>query len=106
VGLEANGGFAGGGGREAQNKDGLCSRAVLRFVAAYCECMREYAPMPVLQIVRHQVSRLRDVTPVHIALQKALRATPLHTLDQLTEPVRGREGTWFGQGFRSGREGF
>jgi uncharacterized protein (DUF2252 family) len=76
-------------GREAQNKDGLCARAAMRFVAAYCECMREYAPMPVLQIVRHQVSRLHDVTPVHIALQKALRATPLHTLEQLTEPVPG-----------------
>ena len=76
-------------GREAQNKDSVCTRAVLRFVAAYCECMREYAPMPVLQIVRHQVSRLHNVTPVHIALQKALRATPLHTLDQLTEPIPG-----------------
>ncbi len=76
-------------GREAQNKDSVCTRAVLRFVAAYCECMREYAPMPVLQIVRHQVSRLKDVTPVHIALQKALRATPLHTLEQLTEPIPG-----------------
>lgn len=74
-------------GREAQNKDGLCARAVMRFVASYCEAMRAYAPLPVLQVVRHQVSRLHDVTPVHIALQKALRATPLHTVEQLTEPV-------------------
>jgi len=74
-------------GREAENGDGSCSRAVLRFVSSYCEAMRGYAPLPVLQVVRHQVSRLHDVTPVHIALQKALRATPMHTLEQLTEPV-------------------
>ncbi len=76
-------------GREAGNKDGVCSQAVVRFVSAYCECMREYAPMPVLAIVRHQVSRWESVTPVHAALKKALRATPLHTLEQLTETIPG-----------------
>jgi uncharacterized protein (DUF2252 family) len=74
-------------GREAGNKGGVCSRAVARCIASYCEQMRAYAPMPVMEMLRHQVSRFDEIAPVHIALQKALRATPLHTLEQLTEPV-------------------
>ena len=78
-------------GREAGNKDGCCARAVTRCIASYCQMMRAYAPMAYLDVVRHQVSRYDQVAPVHEALQKALRATPLHTLEQLTEPVREAE---------------
>jgi len=77
-------------GREAGNKDAVCHHAVLRFVASYCEMMRAYAPMPVLDVVRFQVSRIDQATPVHLALQKALRSTPQHTLVQLTEPVTSK----------------
>jgi hypothetical protein len=45
--------------------------------------------MPVLEMIRDQIMRIEEVAPVHIALQKALRATPIHTLEQLTEPVPG-----------------
>ena len=76
-------------GREAGNKDGTCKRAVERCIESYCQMMRTYAPMPVLEMVRNQVSRFEEIAPVHIALQKALRATPMHTLEQLTEPVAG-----------------
>ncbi|WP_263358761.1 DUF2252 domain-containing protein [Acidicapsa ligni] len=74
-------------GREAGNKDGACRRAVEGFIASYCTMMRAYAAMPVLDMVRYQVSRMEQVAPVHLALQKAVRATPQHTLSQLTELV-------------------
>jgi len=76
-------------GRESGNKDGLCDRAVFRCIASYSERMRAYAPMPVLEMVRDQISRIEEVAPVHLALQKAIRATPMHTLEQLTEPIPG-----------------
>ena len=76
-------------GREAGNKEAICERAVIRCIGSYSERMRAYAPMPVLEMVRDQIMRIEEVAPVHIALQKALRATPMHTLEQLTEPVPG-----------------
>ena len=63
-------------GREAGNKSGACSHAVERFIASYCTQMRAYAPLPVLEMARAEVSRLGDVQPVHAALHKAVRATP------------------------------
>jgi uncharacterized protein (DUF2252 family) len=76
-------------GQESGNKDSICTRAVERFIGSYSGRMRAYAPMPVLEMVRDQISRIEEVAPVHLALQKALRATPMHTLEQLTEPVPG-----------------
>jgi uncharacterized protein (DUF2252 family) len=74
-------------GREAGNKEKVCSAAVLRCIASYCSQMRAYAAMPITDMVRHEVTRLNHIQPVHVALQKAVRATPQHTLDQLTIPV-------------------
>ena len=76
-------------GRASQNKQGICSRAVERFVSSYSERMRAYATMPMLEMVRDQISRMEEVAPVHIALRKAVRATPMHTLEQLTVPAPG-----------------
>jgi len=76
-------------GREAGNKESTCEQSVVRCITSYCERMRVYAPMPVLELVRDQISRYEEVAPVHLALRKALRATPMHTLEQLTEPVPG-----------------
>ncbi len=74
-------------GRAAGNKDSVNTRAVLRCIISYAERMRAYAPMPVLEMIRDQISRIEEIAPVHLALRKALRTTPLHTLEQLTEPV-------------------
>lgn len=76
-------------GREAGNDDKLCSRAVIDCVSSYTERMQAYAPMPFLTLVRDQISRIEEIAPVHQALQKAVRGTPTHTLEQLTEPVPG-----------------
>ena len=61
-------------GREAGNKESTCERAVARCIGSYsCERMRAYAPMPVLEVARDQISRFEEVAPVHACLQKALR---------------------------------
>ena len=76
-------------GREAGNKEGVCAKAVKTFAASYSERMRIYAPMPMLEIVRDQISRFDEVAPVHAALRKAVRSTPLSILQQLTAPEPG-----------------
>jgi uncharacterized protein (DUF2252 family) len=76
-------------GRESGNKESICERAVTQCISNYCERMRAYAPMPVLEVARDQISRFDEIAPVHACLHKALRATPMHTLEQLTEPVPG-----------------
>jgi uncharacterized protein (DUF2252 family) len=55
--------------------------------------MREFAGMPTIEVARFQVHRISRVEPVHMALLKAERATPLHTLEQLTEPVSKTAGS-------------
>jgi len=65
---------------------------VYRCIIRYCGHMRIFARMPLLEVGRFQVHRLGDVEPVHDALLKAERATPIHNLDQLTEPVPGKPG--------------
>ncbi len=91
-------------GRESGNKDGVSERAVLRCMGSYCERMRTYAEMPVLALVRDQISRLQSIAPIHQALHKAVRATPLHTLEQLTEPVAATKGSSGSDGLRRFRE--
>jgi hypothetical protein len=53
----------------------------------YAAQMRAFARMPHLEVGRFQVHRIGSARPVHMALMKAESATPLHTLEQLTEPL-------------------
>src|ERR1035437_6904882 len=73
-------------GRESRHKEASARMAVEKFVARYAAQMRAFARMPILEVGRFQVHRLGRVEPVLDALLKAERATPLHSLDQLTEP--------------------
>ena len=79
--------------RESRHKEASARQAVEQCVLRYCEHMRAFAKMPLLEVGRFQVHRLGDVEPVHQALLKAERATPMHTLELLTEPVPGKPGT-------------
>jgi uncharacterized protein (DUF2252 family) len=74
-------------GRESGHKEASARLAVERFVAHYAAQMRAFARMPSIEVSRFQVHRLGQVAPIHQALLKAERATPLHTLEQLIEPV-------------------
>jgi uncharacterized protein (DUF2252 family) len=78
--------------RESGHKESSASTAVEQCILRYCEQMRIFAKMPLLEVGRFQVHRLGSVAPVHKALLKAERATPLHNLELLTEPVPGKPG--------------
>jgi uncharacterized protein (DUF2252 family) len=76
-------------GREAGHKESAARGAAEKCVERYTALMRQFAKMPSLEVTRYQVHRMGNVQPVHDALLKAERATPLHTLEQLTAPVNG-----------------
>jgi uncharacterized protein (DUF2252 family) len=77
-------------GRGSGHKDSGVRQAVVECIERYAAQMRVFAEMPFLEVGRFQVHRLDRVAPVHEALLKAERATPLHTLEQLTEPVSAK----------------
>jgi uncharacterized protein (DUF2252 family) len=74
-------------GREAGAKNVHCREAAAVFLERYRMTMWELSRMAVLEVGRYQVHRLRNVAPVSGILRMAERATPLHTLEVLTEPV-------------------
>jgi uncharacterized protein (DUF2252 family) len=72
-------------GRASSHKEGSTRQAVEKFVLRYAAQMRAFAKMPLLEAAHFQVHRMDAAAPVHEALMKAERATPLHTLEKLTE---------------------
>jgi hypothetical protein len=72
-------------GRAAGHKEASAREAVEKCIARYAAQMRAFARMPLIEVGRFQVHRLGQVAPIHDALLKAERATPQHTLEQLTE---------------------
>lgn len=79
-------------GRESGHKDASARDAVLHCIERYCGQMRAFAKMPLLEMSRFVVHRLKGVEPIHAALVKAERATPQHALEQLTEPTKLKRG--------------
>jgi uncharacterized protein (DUF2252 family) len=79
-------------GRAAGHKDGSARKAAVACVERYAAQMRAFSRMPQLEVNRYQVHRLGLAKAVHMALGKAERATPQHTLEQLTEPASTRPG--------------
>jgi uncharacterized protein (DUF2252 family) len=79
-------------GRESGHKESSARQAVESCMMRYVEQMRVFTRMALLDVARFQVHRLGAVEPVHRALLKAERATPQHTLAQLTEPTSGKQG--------------
>jgi uncharacterized protein (DUF2252 family) len=80
-------------GRGAGHKDSATREAVESFVEHYASQMNAFAEMPAIEIGRHQVHRISKVAPIHDALMKAERATPQHTLEELTEPDSEKPGS-------------
>jgi uncharacterized protein (DUF2252 family) len=79
-------------GREARHKEASARGAAEEFAIHYSEQMRMFADLPILEVARFQVHRMGSAEPVHEALLKAERATPQHTLEQLTEPASNKPG--------------
>jgi uncharacterized protein (DUF2252 family) len=78
-------------GRGSGHKESAAHQAVEKFVARYAAQMRAFARMPSIEVSRFPVRRISQVAPIHDALLKAERATPQHTMEQLTEPVSSME---------------
>ncbi|HMH16346.1 MAG TPA: DUF2252 domain-containing protein [Edaphobacter sp.] len=79
-----------GRGAGARNVD--CREAAAVFLEHYRTTMLGFARMPVLDVARFQVHRLRNVSTVGGILRMAERATPMHTLLTLTErETRGKK---------------
>ena len=74
-------------GRESRHKESSARGAAEEFALHYGAKMRAFAALPILEVARFQVHRMGSVEPVHDALLKAERVTPMHTLEQLTEPA-------------------
>ena len=72
-------------GRGAGVKNVDCREAAAIFLERYRTTIMAFARMPVLEVARFQVHRLRNVTTVGGILRMAERATPMHTLSTLTE---------------------
>ena len=79
-------------GRGAGQKETNIRQAAQECIEHYCTLMSEFAGMATIDVARFQVHRMSRVEPVHMALLKAERATPAHTLEQLTEPVSKKAG--------------
>jgi uncharacterized protein (DUF2252 family) len=79
--------------RESGHKEAAAKESVQHCIGRYALQMRAFAQMPRLDVARFQVHRLGSVAPIHDALLKAERATPLHNAEQLTQPVGKGEGT-------------
>ena len=79
-------------GRASGHKESAARETVERCIERYATQMRSFAAMPSVQVVRFMVHRMSEAAPVRDALAKAERATPLHTLDLLTEAVPGKPG--------------
>jgi uncharacterized protein (DUF2252 family) len=77
-------------GRGSGHKEASAQHAAEQCIAHYSAQMRAFAVMSSLEVVRFQVHRMGLIEPVHEALVKAERATPQHTLEQLTELVPAR----------------
>ncbi len=59
--------------------------AATEFLEAYCRLLEDLSHLPVLELARYQVHRLAGVHPIADIFEEAQRATPLHSLEQLTE---------------------
>src|SRR5665213_1948794 len=75
-------------GREAGVKSMHCRNAAAIFLERYRYCITAFARMPLLEMARYQVHRLKNVSPVQGILLMAERATPMHTLLELTKVVK------------------
>jgi uncharacterized protein (DUF2252 family) len=79
-------------GRGSGHKESSARQAVEKCIERYAAQMRAFAEMPGIEVGRYQVRRLGQAEPVHNALVKAERATPVHTLQQLTQPASTKPG--------------
>ena len=72
-------------GQTAKMKPAAANAAAEVFLNAYCELNHLLAKLPMLSVARYQVHRLGGVEPISELLRRSERATPLLSLESLTE---------------------
>jgi len=75
-------------GREADNSEAQCKDAVLEFASTYREFVWRFSEISVLELARYLVMRELEVPAVRAVLKKAEHATPLDSLQKLTERTK------------------
>jgi len=73
-------------GRAAGHKESSAQQAAIHCIESYIALIRKMSAMPLIEAAHLQVHRMASAQPVHAALAKAERASPKHTLEQLTRP--------------------
>jgi uncharacterized protein (DUF2252 family) len=76
------------GGRHAGLGDGACARAGSAMVRSYREALGRFAPMRVLALARHEISRRSGRRPLAQIFARAARNTPAQLLARVTERTR------------------
>jgi uncharacterized protein (DUF2252 family) len=71
--------------QEAQASEENQHEAAQHFLKSYVHAITHAAKLPVIEVARLQVHRIRNVEPLEEVLNAAVRSTPMHTLEQLTE---------------------
>lgn len=75
-------------GRVAGHTDSGCKDATRVFIGEYCEWIRRFAAVPVIEVARHRALRNLHDPVIRSALKKAERASPLANLKTLTHKDR------------------
>ena len=72
-------------GREIGARETHCHEAAAVFLQSYRRHVLDFARMPVRELAKYQVRRLKTLSPMADIFLMAERATPLHTLLTLTD---------------------
>ena len=72
-------------GQESGHDRWRSREAAENFVETYCDSIREFSNLPLLQVARRSIHREERIRPIHAALRQSERARPLDTLRKLTE---------------------
>lgn len=73
-------------GRDTGLKSASCDDAARAFLSRYRMTMHTFAGMALLDVARFQVHRMRSLASIEEILHVAERATPQHSLEELTQP--------------------
>ncbi len=79
-------------GREVQQTEEACGKAVRIFLRRYRKGLHTFAAMPVLELGRYQIHRAAELQMMGEVFAKAERSTPLKLRDALTEPAGSKAG--------------
>jgi len=74
-------------GREAGDRDDLCSDAVHQLVRSYRDALERFSHLKLRELIRFEIRRSsREAGPIASVLEKAERADIMHVLKKLTVP--------------------